>query len=267
MRELGDLEGALKSRQEQIDTESRLLESAQNDLERHEDLAFALTGYGRALAMSGQNDLAKQNYLEAIELIEFANRQNPGARATRLLAERNNHVVWLDAMSGRREEAWERSNALWDDWQFLSDEIGLDNLYTLADYSMFLFDRAWLLNAREESDRAKELLLTGLNLLLLETSKFPGNRLIGNTLVYGAYRFWEIMGQLPSEEIMSQLPDYQAYNGRTRACTDASRAVSKAVMLGAPQEAANLVDYLLNRGYRETGFMQICRKYYSCNVQ
>lgn len=262
-----DLDGALESRIEQVAIETSLLRNAKDVQERQEDLAWALTGLGRVQTMSGDNDRAKENYLNAIDLIRSSNSENMGPRAIRELAMRQSLVMWLDAVNGRIDEAWERSNALWDDWQYLSEETGLVSLTTLIDYSFFLLDRAWLLNQRGDNALASVFLMKGLDALAAEALRHPDNRDIGNALTYGAYRFWEIRNEQPSEEILSQLPDYRAYNGRTRACADASMAVSKAVMLGNPAEAVDLVEYLVGQGYRESGFMQICQQYFDCSVQ
>ena len=43
---------------------------------------------------------------------------------------------------------------------------------------------------------------------------------------------------------------------------DASLAVRKEVMLGSPENASDLVTYLLDNGFRETDFMRICKLYY-----
>ncbi len=150
-----------------------------------------------------------------------------------------------------------------DDWQILL-EAGLDNLFTQIVYSAYLLDRAWLANERGDAELAADLLEQGLAPLAAEAARLPNNRTIGNELTLAAYRYWEIRGEPPADDIMSLLPDYREHPGRTRACRDASIAVRKAVMLGNPPEAEDLVAYLLEKGFRETGFMQICRLYYDC---
>jgi hypothetical protein len=98
--------------------------------------------------------------------------------------------------------------------------------------------------------------------ILAEAVKMPHNRLIGNALTLATYRYWEITGELPAAETLSLLPDYRVLEDRTRACADASMAVRKEVMLGDPARANDLVAYLLDKGYRESGFRRICRQYY-----
>ena len=102
-------------------------------------------------------------------------------------------------------------------------------------------------------------------LIETEATRLPHNREIGNTLTLAAYRYWQIRSELPPDNILSLLPDYRANSGRTRSCVDASMAVRKQVMLGNPAKADDLVAYLLDSGFRETGFIQICRLYYDCS--
>ena len=101
--------------------------------------------------------------------------------------------------------------------------------------------------------------------ILAEAVKMPRNRLIGNALTHAAYRYWEITGELPAAETLSLLPDYRAFEDRTRACTDANMAIRKEVMLGNTARADDLVAYLLDKGYRESGFIRICKLYYDCS--
>ena len=81
------------------------------------------------------------------------------------------------------------------------------------------------------------------------------------------FRYWEMNNELPSANILAQLPEYAAGSGRTRACKDASMAVINSVMLGKTAQAQAFADYLLGKNYREAGFMGTCKKYSLCNGQ
>jgi hypothetical protein len=109
------------------------------------------------------------------------------------------------------------------------------------------------------------LLEQGMATIFAEAIKMPNNRFIGNALTLASYRYWEITGKLPAAETLSLLPDYRAYGDRTRDCMDASMAVRKEVMLGNAARANDLVAYLLDKGYRESGFMRVCKLYYNCS--
>lgn len=263
-RKVCDLDGALQSRSEGLALETALLEADPNNPERQKYLAWALTGYARVQVLLGLNDEARKNYEKSLWLIEQSIRPDERARTTRDLAERRDIIIWLDAMSGRIDEAWAGSESQAEDWQKLI-EAGLDNLSTLVTYTTYLLDRAWLANERGDSEQAADLIEQGMILLQTEASRLLNNRDIGNALTLAAYRYWQIKGELPPDNILSLLPDYRANSGRTRSCLDASLAVRKEVMLGNPEKADDLVAYLLASGFRESGFVQICRLYYGCS--
>jgi tetratricopeptide (TPR) repeat protein len=263
-RSVCDLEGALQSRREGLALETELYESDSDNPERQENLALAQTGYARVQAMRGFNDEAREYFQKSLLLIKAAARQDQIIRTNRLLAERRDRVIWFDAMSGRIDEAWAGSEEQANVWQSLI-EAGLDNINTLLTYTVYLLDRAWLANERGDTTLAVSLLDQGMAMVLAEAVKKPNNRFIGNALTLASYRYWEITGKLPTAETLSLLPNYMAFKDRTRGCTDASMAIRKEVMLGNTARANDLVAYLLDKGYRDTGFMRICKLYYDCS--
>ena len=263
-RSVCDLEGALQSRREGLALETELYESDSDNPERQENLALAQTGYARVQAMRGFNDEAREYFQKSLLLIKAAARQDKITRTNKLLAERRDRVIWFDAMSGRIDEAWAGSEEQANVWQSLI-EAGLDNINTLLTYTVYLLDRAWLAHERGDTTLAVSLLDQGMAMVLAEAVKKPNNRFIGNALTLASYRYWEITGKLPAAETLSLLPDYMAFKDRTRGCTDASMAIRKEVMLGNAARAKDLVTYLLDKGYRETGFMRICKLYYDCS--
>jgi tetratricopeptide (TPR) repeat protein len=268
MRYLCRLDDALSARQEGVAVETRLLERDSDDPQRQEDLAVAHTGLAWVQASRGLSDEARSHYQQAVELLEASARGGPKPRSVRLdLAERRQVIAWLDAVSGRLDEAWVAMEALEGEWQYLRESAELDDVRTLRRYSTYLLNQAWLANELGQVVLARDLLEKGFGLIAAESMRLPGNRTIGNDLTLAAFHYWDITGELPGEEILGLLPDYSAYPGRTQACLDASLAVRKAVMLGDPSAADDLVAYLRGNGYREPGFMRICRKYYNCSGQ
>lgn len=260
-----DLEGALQSRKEGLILESELLDNDSDNAEKQKNLALALTGYARVQALRGLNDEARQSFEKSLALIRISAQTGQDNRTEKLLAERNSLIMWLDAMSDRIDEAWASSDELSDKWQRLY-EASPGNVDTILDYTTYLLDRAWLANEKGDTVLAKKLLDQSMAMVLTEAEKMPDNRRIGNTLTLAAYRHWSITGEQASAKALSILPDYRASKGRTRACTDASMAVRKTVMQGNPAQANDLVAYLLEKGFRESGFMRICGLYYDCSV-
>lgn len=263
-RDVCDLEGELQSRKEGLVMETGLFELDSDNWQRQENLILALTGYGRIQAMLGLDDDARGNYKKALKLIELSARPERHHRVTSLYAVRMNFIIRLDAMNGRVEDAWAGSESVNKPWQELLDS-GLDNVSALINYTSYLLDRAWLANLRGDTDLSFELLGRGMELLVAEATKKRDDRNIGNALTQASYRYWQIRGQAVPDNILALLPDFRAYVGRTRSCMDASLAVKKEVMLGNPAGAQDLVNYLLEKGFRESSFMQICSLYYSCS--
>ncbi len=263
-RSVCDLDGALQSRRQGLALETELFENDSDNPERQENLALALTGYARVQAMRGLNDEAREYLQKSLLLIKAATRPDQIARTNRLRVDRRDLIIGLDAMSGRIDEAWAASEDQASDWQSLL-EAGLDDITRLLGYSTYLLDRAWLANKRGDTELALSLLDQGMAMISAEAVKMPNNRPIGNTLTFATYRYWEITGELPAAETLSLLPDYRAFEDRTRACSDASMAIRKEVMLGNAARANDLVTYLLDKGYRESGFMRICKLYYDCS--
>ena len=140
----------------------------------------------------------------------------------------------------------------------------MEDVNSLALYSEHLLHRAWLASANGYPGSAVMFLDEAIGTLALGAQANPEHRKIENLLTLAAYRYWDLHQELPKADVLSLLPDYRAYNDRIQACLDASMAVRKAVMLGEPAAAADLVNHLLDRGYREAGFMQVCNEFYSC---
>ena len=263
-RNVCDLDGALQSRRQGLDLESDLFQNDSENPDRQVDLALALTGYARVQVLLGRNDEARANLEKSLQLVEQRTLPGEPSRTTRDIVGRRNLVIWLDAMSGRIDEAWAGSESQADNWRSLL-ESGLDNVYTLNTYTTYLLDRAWLAKERGDTQQAAGLVEHATALLASEAGGLLSNKKVGNTLTLAAYRYWQIRGKLPPDHILSLLPDYKTNSGRTRSCLDASLAVRKEVMLGSPANADDLVAYLLDSGYRETGFMRICELYYECS--
>jgi hypothetical protein len=132
-------------------------------------------------------------------------------------------------------------------------------------YIKYLIDRARLVKTRGDPQLANQLLRDVQLHLAASQSNISFERDAGNLLVQAAFQHWEMNGELPPANILSQLPVYIAGSGRTRACVDASRAAIKAVMLDQLTQAREYTGYLLENGYRETDFMRVCKKYSLCS--
>jgi tetratricopeptide (TPR) repeat protein len=262
-----DLEGALRSRQEQLALDSALLGAEPENIQRMQRMAFALTGFAYVKNFHGDIDEAMDSLKKALELFEKIMLQNIDSRDTTVdILSRQQSLVHLMALNGEIDEAWEILNEISDKWLQLKG-ISEEDMRTSLLYVEFLIDQARLANSRGDTQLANQLLNDIQLHLVASQSNMSFRRRAGSMLVEVVFLQWEMNGELPSANILSHLPEYVPGSGRTRGCDDASKAVIKALMLGQLVQARKFTDYLLEKGYREVGFMRVCKQYSLCSGQ
>ena len=259
-----DLEGALKSRQESVTLENQLLQAEPDNDHRVERMAVALSGYAVVKELQGHIDEAMASLDKALQLLNENLQRDVDIRDTTvLILSRERARARMIALSGELDKAWEISNTISEKWSDL-EGIDQEDLRTALIYVTFLLDRAVIAKSRGDTRLANQW-LTDIQLhLAVAQSNMSFHRKAESLLMQAAFAHWEINGELPAENILSRLPEYVAGSGRTRACRDARDAVMKAVMLGQKEQALEFTEYLMRKGYREPGFMRICRAYSLC---
>ena len=262
-----DLEGALKSRQEQVALDSSLLNAEPDNIGRQKRMAFALTGYAAVTHIHGDIDEAMTSLERSLELFESILLQDVDTRYTSVdILLRRQYLARLIALNGKSEEAWTISNTLSDKWLEL-ESISEEDMRTSLVYVDYLIERARLAKIKGDTQLANQLLADIQLHLLAAQSNESFKRVTENKLVQAAFQHWELNGELPPPNILTYLPEYVSGSGRARACLDANMAVIKAVMLGQDALAREFTDYLLHNGYREAGFMRVCKQYSLCSGQ
>jgi tetratricopeptide (TPR) repeat protein len=262
-----DLEGAFRSRQEQVALDSELLEADPKNVEKIRRMAFALTGLAWVSQLNGDIDKAIVSLKKALNLLETILLQQTDIREIMvdiLLREKN--LAALITYNGDIDEAWALSNEMSDKWMEL-ENISEEDMRTSLVYIDYLIGRARLADIKGDSQQANQLLGDIQMHLAAAQENDSFKRRTENMLVKAAFQQWEMSGELPQANILSHLPEYTAGLGRARACEDASMAVFKAVMLGQDTMAHEFTDYLLQNGFREPGFMRVCRQYSLCDGQ
>jgi tetratricopeptide (TPR) repeat protein len=260
-----DLEGALKSRQEQVALDSELLNAEPENIDRIYRMVFALTGYASVKDFHGEIDEAMDSLGKAVELLEELLRQDVNVRDTTVeILLLKKYLASMMALNGETDEAWAISNAMSEKWLEL-EGISEEDMRTSLVYIDYLIGRARLAETKGNTQLAIQLLGDIQLHLVAAQSNVSFKRRTENTLVRAAFLHWEITGELPAANIVSHLPEFVVGSGRTRACHDAGMAVLKAVMLGQDARAREFTDYLLHNGYRETSFMKVCQGYSLCS--
>ncbi len=185
----------------------------------------------------------------------------------RYILPRKHRLATLKAIGGDIDNAWEAMEALNNEWQLFFQDDVKEDFDAIESYQAFLLSWARLAQADNNLETAGRLLEDSMAGIAETLQISPGNRIAGNRLMLAVFLHWELNKDLPPETIMALLPDYRSNRGRIRACTDASMAIRKAIMLGDIAWAGELTAYLLDKGYAEVSFKRMCKTYSLCKGQ
>jgi tetratricopeptide (TPR) repeat protein len=262
-----DLEGALQSRKKNVELERDMLERDSEDVGKMRRLGWALSGLSIVQQEVGLTDDSKASMQETLQLMEQVLLDNPDSvYAIRYILNRKLRLALLEALDGDTDHSWLAMDELDEQWQLFRQGDGMAE-FTIVQYATFLLGRAWLAQTRGETDMAIQLNGDATTILTDGLRKLSQSRELESLLVLAVFRNWEFKSEMPSQVILSMLPDYGISNGRTRACLDASLAVRQAIMLGDTVRAGKLTAYLLGKGYRDVDFMRVCKTYSLCDRQ
>jgi len=267
-RDVCDLEGALLSRQKNVSLEQDMFANDSENPRRSQRLAWALSGYSVVQREMGHVDEAIESLEKVLQFMEPVLLQNPDdKKIVSYVLLRKHRLAMLRADKGEIEQATQAMEALGEEWRLYFQGGVKDDLEAIEIYTYYLIDRASLAQMSGDSELAERLFNDSIALSIETLEKYPGNREAGNQLMLAVFRLWEMKQEPPPESILPILPYYYSTSGSIRACFDASMAVRKAIMFGATARAAELTNYLMDRGYREVSFMRVCKKYSLCSGQ
>ncbi len=263
-----DLEGAFQSRQENVALEQNILAADVENIRRMKNLAWAFSGLTGVQEQMGHVADAIESLERVLQWMEPVLLNHPDdKKIIHYILHRKHRLVALKAIGGDIDNALETMEALDEEWQlFFQDDIKED-FNAIESYQAFLLNWARLAHMEGKLETAGLLLEDSMSRIAETLQISPGNRIAGNRLMLVVFLYWELNKDLPPETIMALLPDYRSNRGRTRACTDASMAVRKAIMLGDIAWAGKLTNYLLDKGYAEASFKRVCKMYSLCKGQ
>lgn len=227
-------------------------------------LAWALSGYSKALSETGQNDAAIETLGKLMLLMAPVMLENQGVQRTeRFMLSRQYRLIMLKAPVESVDQTWEDLEDLDAGWQDYF-QSGATAESSTEEYAYFLLGRAQIAQSRGALDKSGEYLEAALGYLAGVLQTLPANREAENMLMLAIFQFWETEQQLPSVTFLKEQPDYSANIERTRTCFDASLAVRQAIMQGNMARAQELSEFLLKSGYREADFIRVCEVYSLC---
>jgi tetratricopeptide (TPR) repeat protein len=263
-REVCDLEGAFQSRKKQLDLEKEQWAADKENTGRVTNLAAAYSGYNLVQEEMGQVDGAIESLEMAIQIMEPVVIQYPESKyIARITLRRKSHLMMLKALDGDIDGSWVAMQDLHQEWRNILKEDGAQD-DNITNYVTFLLYKAELAQSMGDTETAIQLLGDAQNRIIRLLEKLPSNRVAGNLLMQTVFQTWELTQKMPEEAIMTKLPAYSKNEGNIRACTDASLAAKKAVMLGDMARAGELTTYLLDRGYTQVSFVHFCKAYSLC---
>jgi tetratricopeptide (TPR) repeat protein len=263
-----DLEGAFQSRQQNVSLEQGILAADVDNIRKMEKLAWAFSGLTGVQEQMGHVDDAIESIENVLRLMgPVLIHQPDDKKIIRYILHRKHRLVVLKVIGGDIDNALGTMEALDEEWQlFFQDEIKED-FNAIESYQAFLLNWARLAQMEGKLETAGLLLEDSMTRIAETLQISPGNRIAGNRLMLAVFLQWELNKALPPETVMALLPDYRSTRGRIRACTDASMAVRKAIMLGDVAWAGELTAYLLDKGYAEVSFKRVCETYSLCKGQ
>ena len=266
-REVCDLEGAYQSRKKQVALEHDQWSADKENTTRMRYLALANSGFHVVQSEMGQVDGAIDSLVNAVQLWEPVLLEAPASKFNVwLMLYLKDRLIVLKALDGDIDQAWVAMQDLDQEWQnFLQQDGAQDD--NIKNYVAFQLSMAGLAKSRGDEEAAIQLLGDAQDRIIGLLEKLPSDRYAGNLLTQTVFQTWELKQALPSEAVMTKLPAYDDKEGNTRACTDASLAAKKAVMLDDMARAGELTTYLVDRGYTEVSFVRFCKAYSLCAGQ
>ena len=263
-----DLEGAFQSRQDNVSLEQDILSVDVDNINKMKKLAWAFSGLTGVQEQMGHVDGAIESLENVLQLMEpVLLHHSDDKKIIRYMLHRKQRLAMLKAVGGNIDNAMETMEALDKEWQLFFQDDVKEDFNAVESYQAFLLNWARIAQMEGKLETAGPVLEDSMTRIAETLQISPGNRIAGNRLMLAVFLYWELNNELPPETIMALLPDYRSNRGRTRACTDASMAVYKAVMLGQQTQAREFTEYLIGMGYREAGFMRVCKQYNLCSGQ
>jgi len=262
-----DLEGALNSRQKNVELERDLLTRDSESFARMKRLGWALSGLAVVQEAMGLNSDAIASLEEALELMTPVAVDDPDSAFTsRFMLDRKRRLAMLKAYSGSTDQAWFMLEELDEGWQQFLQRDGMPE-YTTSEFGYFLLGKAWLAQLRGETNLANKLHGEAMTLFEGVLQILPQNRSAENMLMLSVFGNWEVTPEMPGQTILSLLPDYETNEGRTRSCIDADMAVRQAIIMNNDGYARQMTNYLLGNDYQSTDFIRVCNKFSLCPGQ
>ena len=231
---------------------------ADNNLKKQH--AYALTGLARVQSQAGATELAMQNLRLARETLKgltaFDDQNLDYAWET---LRRDALIFDLLSDTGDLDAALGVATGI---EQPMLEVLGNEPLAQPVRYSQFaqyLIDYSALLWRAGDAPAAQAKLEQALAALETILAENPGDAVSGGRLAQARFRWWEQNGS-DLFELQPGLRDRLVHQEQVgQSCAGADAAARNAMIENARATAQERVDYLIERGYYEPGFMRFCK--------
>ena len=244
----------------------QMLEQNPDDMELLIDLSHGLGGLSHVQSRLGQMDLAEENLRASATLLDdVVKRENDksGYAWDRLVRLGSLGQMMVD--TGRIEEG---QNLISESTRLMAeqyDPVGNPSFEKKLDVAISLSHQCSLAIEMENTNEARKLNLEIIRILSEVVSKSPDSISGQYRLAHALIQYWQLNEKLPPPEWQRQVEDYSLSVRPVRSCDLAALAARQAVMRGDLVSAKSHNDYLLDKNYREPGYVRFCQAYGLCN--
>jgi len=260
-----DLDSALEARLKGGAEASENLAAQPGDNILRKQQAYAQTGIAALQRMLGRTAEARQNLVEARDMLRDLQRFDDQNLEYRWGALRLDALLFdLAAETGNLQDAADIASGLERPMRETLNSGQSKQPAWRSQYARYLLDHASLLWRLDEPRPARERLEQALSVLSDVLSSGDRDMASLARLERARFLWWEneggdVFDSRPGLILMLE----QAASG-TRSCSGAVAAAEAAIMAGDLPVAQGHVDYLRERSFAEPGFIRLCSRYELC---
>jgi tetratricopeptide (TPR) repeat protein len=261
------LDEALATRQEQLDVARRQMEMAPGNINYRRRFAYSLSGVAGTAAMLGLIDLAANNYtmsgdiLQELSILEPA---NVDFRFEYLMREaRHSNLI---ARTGESQGPLKRMEQIYEPLKDVLVSEGFENLRHNSHWIIYLLNYSELAWQAGRNELAESLLTEAIRQLGVLMENVTDFEPLADQILTAKFQNWQQRGE-PSLELDSVPDTAVLLENNAESCLMREHRARMAVMRGERQQAAELADELLGKGYLDPGFIAFCREFEICSVE
>lgn len=262
-----DLSQALEIRQQAVKLRREILAEDPGLRWNNTELAWKLTGLAGVQQQLGLNQEASRTFEEiaAIYRHEYKAEQDVPDLEWEMYYRQGRYARHLLAI-GEIDQAWNLLEPMTARFDELSDPHVTGDYQKGFEAARGRLDRALLMVQRGEPHRGRELMIQVRNEIEAMVAGKPGARDGIEALAMAEFEVWQHSGKPAQAVVNPALDIYLSSSEPMENCSDANLAARLAVVSGDLERAKRYTDYVLNKRYRDAGFISFCKQYQLCEL-